>query len=120
LGYKLDGLIDRLVKYGADNVIIVDDPSLETYMTDPYVTALHAVVEAKKPEILLYGATAIGRDLAPRVSARAHTGLTADCTKLEDNKARLKTPWPVSFGLYFPARTAEPAVIRAATHIRRP
>jgi electron transfer flavoprotein alpha subunit len=83
LGYKVEGLIDRLVKYGADNVIVVDDPALETYMTDPYVTALHAVIEAKKPEILLYGATAIGRDLAPRVSARVHTGLTADCTKLE-------------------------------------
>jgi electron transfer flavoprotein alpha subunit len=83
LGCKLDGLLDRLVKYGADNIIVVDDPALETYMTDPYVSALHAVIEAKKPEILLYGATAIGRDLAPRVSARVHTGLTADCTGLE-------------------------------------
>jgi electron transfer flavoprotein alpha subunit len=83
LGYKLDGLAERLVKYGADKIIVVDDPALETYMTDPYVTALHAVIEAKKPEIVLYGATAIGRDLAPRVSARVHTGLTADCTKLE-------------------------------------
>jgi electron transfer flavoprotein alpha subunit len=83
LGHKVDDLIDRLVKYGADNVIVVDDPALETYMTDPYVTALYAVIEAKKPEMVLYGATAIGRDLAPRVSARVHTGLTADCTKLE-------------------------------------
>jgi electron transfer flavoprotein alpha subunit len=83
LGYKVDELSGRLVKYGADNVIVVDDPALETYMTDPYATALHAVIEAKKPEIVLYGATAIGRDLAPRVSARVHTGLTADCTKLD-------------------------------------
>ncbi|MDR0644933.1 MAG: electron transfer flavoprotein subunit alpha/FixB family protein [Treponema sp.] len=87
LGYRLDGLTDRLVKYGADKIIVVDDPALETYMTDPYVTALHAVIEAKKPEIVLYGATAIGRDLAPRVSARVHTGLTADCTKLEIDAA---------------------------------
>jgi electron transfer flavoprotein alpha subunit len=83
LGYKLDGLADRLVKYGADNIIVVDDPALETYMTDPYAAALYEVIKEKKPEIVLYGATAIGRDLAPRVSARVHTGLTADCTKLE-------------------------------------
>ena len=83
LGHKLDGLADKLARYGADHVIVVDDPALETYMTDPYLEALYQVVEAKKPEIVLYGATAIGRDLAPRVSARVHTGLTADCTKLE-------------------------------------
>lgn len=83
LGYKVEGLAGKLAKYGADHVIVVDDPALETYMTDPYLEALHQVVDAKKPDIVLYGATAIGRDLAPRVSARVHTGLTADCTKLE-------------------------------------
>ena len=83
LGSGIEGLAQKLVNYGADNVIVVDTPALETYMTEPYTYALTKVVEAKKPEILLYGATAIGRDLAPRVSARVHTGLTADCTGLE-------------------------------------
>lgn len=83
LGYRLEGLAEKLAKYGADRVVVVDDPALETYMTEPYVHALTAVVNEYKPEILLYGATAIGRDLAPRVSARVHTGLTADCTGLD-------------------------------------
>ena len=52
-------------------------------MTEPYTKALTAVINAKDPEIVLYGASSIGRDLAPRVSARIHTGLTADCTALE-------------------------------------
>lgn len=82
-GYKLDGMPEKLARYGANKIIVVDDPSLETYMTEPYVKALTEVVNARKPEIVLYGATAIGRDLAPRVSARVHTGLTADCTGLE-------------------------------------
>ncbi|MEM1484121.1 electron transfer flavoprotein subunit alpha/FixB family protein [Oscillospiraceae bacterium PP1C4] len=83
LGYKVDTLSVNLAKYGADKIIVVDDPVLETYMTEPYVQAMYKVIQAYKPEVVLYGATAIGRDLAPRVSARVHTGLTADCTKLE-------------------------------------
>lgn len=83
LGYNVSQLADDLAKHGADSVIVVDNKALETYMTEPYSHALYSVISAKKPEIVLYGATAIGRDLAPRVSARVHTGLTADCTKLE-------------------------------------
>jgi electron transfer flavoprotein alpha subunit len=83
LGNKVEDLCEKLTKYGADRVILVDDPSLETYMTEPYAYALSEVVKKYKPEIVLYGATAIGRDLAPRVSARIHTGLTADCTGLD-------------------------------------
>ncbi|MDF2677039.1 MAG: hypothetical protein K0Q97_1353 [Bacillota bacterium] len=67
---------------GADKVIYVDDVMLDEYMTEPYVYALNKVFTEKKPEIVLFGASAIGRDLAPRVSARIHTGLTADCTSL--------------------------------------
>lgn len=67
---------------GADKVIYVDDDALDLYMTEPYVHVLNAIVKDKKPEIVLFGASAIGRDLAPRVSARVHTGLTADCTSL--------------------------------------
>ena len=83
LGSKVEDLCDKLAKYGADRVILVDDPALGTYMTEPYAYALSEVVKKYKPEIVLYGATAIGRDLAPRVSARIHTGLTADCTGLD-------------------------------------
>ncbi len=83
LGSNVKGLADELCEYGADKVIVVDNPALETYRTEPYAQALVSVVEEYKPEILLVGATAIGRDLGPTVSARVATGLTADCTKLE-------------------------------------
>lgn len=83
LGSKIKGLADQLAEYGADRVIVVDDPVLEVYRTEPYAQALTAVINEYKPEIILVGATAIGRDLGPRVSARVGTGLTADCTKLE-------------------------------------
>ncbi|HBD63843.1 MAG TPA: electron transfer flavoprotein subunit alpha/FixB family protein [Clostridiales bacterium] len=82
LGKDMQEEAKRLCQAGADNVIYVEDDLLDVYMTEPYVYALHKVIEDKKPEIVLYGATAIGRDLAPRVSARVHTGLTADCTGL--------------------------------------
>lgn len=82
MGQNVDALPGKLAEYGADRVIVVDEEPLATYMTEPYTMALTAVVNAYKPEIVLYGATAIGRDMAPRVSARVHTGLTADCTKL--------------------------------------
>ena len=83
LGYNVKGLVDQLAEYGADKVIVVDDKELETYRTEPYAHALSSVINEYKPEIMLVGATAIGRDLGPTVSARVATGLTADCTVLE-------------------------------------
>lgn len=83
LGSKVAPMIEKLAKYGADKIITVDNPALEVYTTEPYAHAMYSVIEKYKPEAVLFGATAIGRDLAPRVSARVHTGLTADCTKLE-------------------------------------
>ncbi len=83
VGSGVKDLADELAAYGADKVILVDDPELKEYRTEPYAHALASVIEKYKPEIFLVGATAIGRDLGPRVSARIHTGLTADCTQLE-------------------------------------
>ena len=83
IGSGVKGLVDQLAEYGADKVIVVDDPELKEYRTEPYAHALSSVINEYKPEIVLVGATAIGRDLGPRVSARVATGLTADCTVLE-------------------------------------
>ena len=83
LGSGVKGLADQLAEYGADKVIVVDDPELKEYRTEPYAHALASVINEFKPEIMLVGATAIGRDLGPTVSARVKTGLTADCTSLE-------------------------------------
>ena len=83
VGCDVKGLADQLAEYGADKVIVVDDPELKEYRTEPYTHAIASVIKEFKPEIFLIGATAIGRDLGPRVCARIHTGLTADCTKLD-------------------------------------
>ena len=83
IGSDVKGLADQLAEYGADRVIVVDDPELKEYRTEPYAHALASVINEYKPEIMLVGATAIGRDLGPTVSARVKTGLTADCTMLE-------------------------------------
>lgn len=83
IGSDVKNLADSLAEYGADKVIVVDDPELKDYRTEPYAHALASVINKYKPEIMLVGATAIGRDLGPTVSARVATGLTADCTVLE-------------------------------------
>ena len=83
MGYNVKGLADSLAEYGADKVIVVDDKELEVYRTEPYAHGLASVINEFKPEIMLVGATAIGRDLGPTVSARVATGLTADCTQLD-------------------------------------
>ena len=83
IGSDVKGLADSLAVYGADKVIVVDAPELKEYRTEPYAHALSSVINEYKPEIMLVGATAIGRDLGPTVSARVATGLTADCTVLE-------------------------------------
>ncbi len=82
LGKDMKDEAKRLCYAGADKVIYVDDDLLDIYMTEPYVYTMHKIITDKKPEAVIYGATAIGRDMAPRVSARVHTGLTADCTGL--------------------------------------
>lgn len=82
-GNKVDAAAKEVIAYGADKVYVIDDACLDKYTTEPYAQAITAMVKKYEPNILLLGATSIGRDLAPRLSARLHTGLTADCTKLE-------------------------------------
>jgi len=83
LGKGIKGEAQTLVAHGADKVLVVDHDLLATYLTEPYTEAITQIIQEQKPSILLIGATTIGRDLGPRVSARNVTGLTADATKLE-------------------------------------
>jgi len=86
LGKDMQDEARKLNYAGADSVIYVDNKDLDLYMTEPYVYTLNKILKEKNPEIMLFGASAVGRDLAPRVSARIHTGLTADCTSLAIEK----------------------------------
>ena len=83
LGEGIEGIAKELGGYGADGVYVCDHPMLKDYTTDGYTKVICDVIEEYKPEIMLIGATNIGRDLGPRCAARLHTGLCADCTHLD-------------------------------------
>lgn len=83
VGDGVEGLAKECFEYGADSVYLIEDPLLKQFTTDGYTKVITDAVNQYKPEIFLYGATHIGRDLAPRVAARLNTGLTADCTHLD-------------------------------------
>ncbi|WP_320017751.1 electron transfer flavoprotein subunit alpha/FixB family protein [Labilibaculum manganireducens] len=83
LGHQITDQAQSLIARGADEVIVVDAPELKEYTTEPYTQAICQIINERKPESLFIGATTLGRDLGPRVSARVGTGLTADCTKIE-------------------------------------
>ncbi len=89
LGHRIKNKVDELISYGAEIVYIVDDPVLEEFLDEPYCEVLSWLIKDEKPEIILMGATNIGRSFASRVATRIYTGLTADCTALEvDLKTR--------------------------------
>lgn len=80
-----DGITDKaqdLIEMGADEVVVVDRPELKDYLTEQYTQAMSQIIDHCHPRIVLFGATTIGRDLAPRLACRVKSGLVADCTKL--------------------------------------
>ncbi|HSN66814.1 MAG TPA: electron transfer flavoprotein subunit alpha/FixB family protein [Fusibacter sp.] len=98
IGKNIDKHAKLLIEYGADKVLVLDHDALELYSTEPYTQAMVQAVQSINPEIVLFGATSIGRDLAPRVSARLLTGLTADCTSLEVSEERMLLMTRPAFG----------------------
>lgn len=82
-GFNISEVAKELIGYGADKVIVIENKLLELYSNEVYTKSVFAAIKHINPEIVLFGATTIGRDLAPRLSARIHTGLTADCTSLD-------------------------------------
>ncbi len=97
-GFQVEKHAKLLVEYGADKVILMDNKEFEIFTTEPYTQAVVEVIGNEMPEVVLFGATSIGRDLAPRVSARLATGLTADCTSLEVDESRMLLMTRPAFG----------------------
>lgn len=95
-GYKIDEEVSKLLHYGVNKAYYLESPLLEKFSTDGYVKAFADIINEKKPEIVLVGASSLGRDIGPRLAARLGTGLTADCTKLEidaeDHKLLMTRP----------------------------
>lgn len=102
LGHKIKNKAADLIAHGADEVHVVDDERLGMFVTEPYTQAITQIAREYTPSVILFGATSIGRDLAPRLSARLKTGLTADCTKLEmDEEGNLYMTRPAFGGNLF-------------------
>lgn len=101
VGHKLDTAIDTLKTKDIDEIIVLDDVSFANYNTSNYTSAVYDVIKSENPNIFLIGATSIGRDLAPRLSARLNCGLTADCTRLEMEDDILQSTRPAFGGNVF-------------------
>ena len=102
LGHNVTSKAQELIAHGADTVYVVDDANLDKFVTEPYAQAVTHIATKYQPNVILFGATSIGRDLAPRLSARLKTGLTADCTKLEmDEEGNLFMTRPAFGGNLF-------------------
>ena len=90
MGHNIADKADMLCQYGADEVLVLDHPVLAEYTTEPYVKGMEYVIRSYAPNIVLFGASSIGRDMAPRIAGRIHTGLTADCTRLDVDVEKYK------------------------------
>lgn len=98
MGHEIMPMAQELIEHGADEVLVADHPELTYYRTLPYARILGELIQEKKPNVVLMGATSQGRDLAPRVAARIQTGLTADCLELSINKDGLLVQTKPSYG----------------------
>lgn len=98
IGYEVQNLAKDLIYYGADKVYVIDNILLKNYTTEGYAKVIVDLVNELKPEVILYGATYIGRDLAPRIASRLKTGLTADCTGLDIDENGLLLQTRPAFG----------------------
>jgi len=83
IGHEVQNVAKETFRYGAEEVLLVDHPDLKDYKTLPYSRIMSELVSRRQPRIVLYGATFVGRDLAPRVASFTRSGLTADCTDLQ-------------------------------------
>ena len=106
LGDSVAELAERLGQYGADKVYLAEHPLLEHYQTNSYAKIINGLIHERKPQIVLYGATPCGRDLAPRVASGVKAGLTADCTDLQIGDHEIKKTGEVYKNLLFQIRPA--------------
>ena len=125
LGENLDGLAQQLIQHGADSVYLADDPRLAEYHLETYAKVLTDLFQERKPEIILFGATELGRDLAPRLAQRLGTGLISDCVELsiDETERVLVARHPVYNGEYFHVsafRGAKPQIATVCPGAFRP
>jgi electron transfer flavoprotein alpha subunit len=106
LGHNIDGLAQKLIQFGADKIYVVDQEGLKDYQTTSYTKTLCQLIQKYEPQIVLYGATVTGRDLAPRIASAMKAGLTADCTDLRIGEHKINKTGVVHENLLLQIRPA--------------
>lgn len=101
IGESIQTLGNDLIQYGADRVVTVESDQLSHYTSDGYSQALHAVIDQEKPEGIIFGHTAIGKDLAPRIAVKLVSGLISDVTAIEESGGNLVFTRPIYSGKAF-------------------
>jgi electron transfer flavoprotein alpha subunit len=125
-GHNVDQWVTEYIAHGAEKIYRTDDPRLAAYRVETYTLLMERLVEREKPEILLIGATAFGREFAPRLAKRLGTGLTADCIGLNINGEGLLVQMAPSFGgnivaeIVTPERRPQMATVRPGTFLEVP
>jgi electron transfer flavoprotein alpha subunit len=113
VGESVGSLAQELVAYGADRVITVEHANLKTYTSDGYAQALTAVIEAEKPEGLIFGHTALGKDLSPKLASKLNSGLVSDATEVEVVGGNLVFTRPIYSGKAFEKKIVTDGLIFA-------
>ncbi|MDQ6600459.1 electron transfer flavoprotein subunit alpha/FixB family protein [Bacillus salipaludis] len=101
LGENVQPLANELIQYGADRVVVVEDEKLKQYTSDSFSQALFAVIEQENPDVILFGHTALGKDLSPRIASRLKSGLISDATAVEEIAGNLIFTRPIYSGKAF-------------------
>ena len=114
LGDSVNALANKLVHYGADRVVVVEDAKLKNYSSDGYSQAFLAVVESENPEGIVFGHTALGKDLSPKVASKLNTGLISDATGVEVEGGNLVFTRPIYSGKAFEKKIVTDGIIFAS------
>jgi len=118
IGHEIEEHVQTLIHHGADKVLVIDGKIFADYTTDAYTIAMTSLIAPRKPNVVLFGATGNGRDLAPRVAARMGLGLTADCTGLSIDDERQLIQTRPAFGgnimaeIFTPSTRPQMATVR--------
>ncbi|MGD6957141.1 electron transfer flavoprotein subunit alpha/FixB family protein [Rossellomorea aquimaris] len=113
IGKSVSALGNEMIQYGADKVVVVEDDKLEQYTSDGYSQAVLSVIDQEKPEGIIFGHTALGKDLSPKVASKLSTGLISDATDLEEAGGNLVFTRPIYSGKAFEKKIVNGGVIFA-------
>ncbi|QHE62403.1 electron transfer flavoprotein subunit alpha/FixB family protein [Rossellomorea vietnamensis] len=113
IGKNVSALGEEMIQYGADKVVVVENDKLEQYTSDGYSQAILSVIEEEKPEGIIFGHTALGKDLSPKVASKLSTGLISDATDLDEAGGNLVFTRPIYSGKAFEKKIVTDGVIFA-------